>query len=99
LTVSEADAELGPIVPVITGFVGAATPEVLIVNIAVVDPAGTKTWGGVDADGSELDRVTSTPCPEAAGEIVTVPVTGLPPTTAVGEIDKPVTLVLTVPRA
>jgi hypothetical protein len=58
---------------------------VVIVNIALVAPAGTVTLGGTcAADVSELERVTSTP-PAGAGLLrVTVPCDDWPPVAVVG---------------
>jgi fluoride exporter len=58
------------------------TGLVVTVKLAVVDPAVTVTSGGtVAAVVLSLDRDTTTPPPGAAEVKVTVPVTGVPPTT------------------
>ena len=60
------------------------TPEVVIVNVAVLLPDVTVTLVGVVAEELLSDNVTTVP-PEGAGPlIVTVPVDELPPTTEVG---------------
>jgi hypothetical protein len=56
------------------------TARVLTVNVAVVCPAGTMTFPGT-VTGSLLESVTVVPAPGAGDESITVPVTGLPPTT------------------
>src|SRR3954447_18341917 len=45
---------------------GAATSPAGTLNVAVVEPAPTVTFGGTGAEGSELDKVTSAP-PAGAG--------------------------------
>jgi len=61
------------------------TAVVLTVNVALVPPDATVTLAGTAAtDGLLLARVTVLP-PEGAGPLsVIVPVTAIPPTTAVG---------------
>ncbi|HEX3702436.1 MAG TPA: hypothetical protein VHU82_03840, partial [Vicinamibacterales bacterium] len=56
------------------------TARVATVNVADDSPAGTVTVGGTDT-GSLPDSVTGAPLAGAAAVSVTVPVTGLPPTT------------------
>lgn len=69
---------------IVTG-VAAATPKVVTANVTDVAPEGTVTEVGTVAVGTlELERKTGTPPVGAAAEIVTVPVTLLPPTTVVG---------------
>jgi hypothetical protein len=63
----------------------AVTPVVAIVNVPVVDPAGTVTVGGTLAGAPETLRVTGVPPAGAATPSVTVPDAELPPTTLVGE--------------
>ena len=71
-------------VAVITGWVCALTPCVVIVTVAVFPPAGTVTEAGTDASDRSDDRVTTVP-PVPAGPLrVTVAVEELPPRTAVG---------------
>jgi hypothetical protein len=62
-----------------------ATPEVVMVNVALVPPCGTVTDEGTEAAESFEERVTTTP-PAGAGPFrVTVPVESEPPKTLVGE--------------
>lgn len=75
---------------IVTG-VAAATPSVVTVNVADEAPAGTVTEAGtVAAAMFELERKTGTPPAGAAAEIVTAPVTSLPPTMVVGASVRPV---------
>jgi hypothetical protein len=72
----------------VTG-VAAATPSVVTVNVADVEPAATVTEGGtVAVDVLELERKTGTPPVGAAAEMVTVPVRLLPPTTVAGASER-----------
>jgi hypothetical protein len=72
------------IAEIVTLEVGAV-PGVVIVNEAVVEPAGTVTNAGtVAAAGFELTRYTASPPAGAAASMVTVPVETPPPTTVVG---------------
>jgi len=58
--------------------------DVETTNVALVEPAGTVTLTGtVAATVLSLDRATTNPPAAAADVNVTVPVTGLPPTTSV----------------
>jgi hypothetical protein len=71
--------------------VPAITPPTVlveIVNVALVDPAGTVTLSGT-VRGSPPDNDTTAPPAGAAAERVTVPVTECPPTTldALNEIE------------
>ena len=70
-----------------------STGNVVMVNDALVAPAGMVTVGGTLAEpGRLLPRLTVTP-PEGAGlSIVTVPVDGVPPCTLVGLTEKPVSV-------
>ena len=70
-----------------------STGNVVMVNDALVAPAGMVTVGGTLAEpGRLLPRLTVTP-PEGAGlSIVTVPVDGEPPCTLVGLTEKPVSV-------
>lgn len=71
-------------VAVITAEVLAATPVVVIVNVAVVAPLGTVTNAGTTAAALLLRRSTSAPLVGAGWERVTVPVDVFPPTTVAG---------------
>jgi hypothetical protein len=64
------------------------TTLVEIVNVALVDPAGTMTLAGT-VTGSPLDNDTTAPPVGAAPVSVAVPVTKVPPTTldVLSEID------------
>ena len=66
------------------------TGLVAIVNVAVVAPAGTVTFGGTCAAAALLlDRVTTDP-PEGAGPVnFTVPEDEVPPVTEVGLTVRP----------
>src|SRR4051812_33470967 len=64
---------------------GLGTTLVVTGKVALVAPAGTVTLGWtVAAAGSSLDSATVKPPVGAAAVRVTVPVTGVPPTTSVG---------------
>jgi hypothetical protein len=70
---------------VIVTEVDDATPLVVIVKLALVDPAGIVTLAGTCATGTLLlCRVTTAPPAGAAPFKVTVPVELFPPTTDVG---------------
>ena len=66
------------------------TPEVVIVKVAVVEPAGTVTVPGTVALVELEVSVIVTPPVGAADDTVTVPVAVLPPRTDVGEMLTPV---------
>jgi hypothetical protein len=93
---------------IVTG-VAAPTPRVVTANVADVAPAGTVNEVGTVATATlGLRRKMGTPPAGAAVEIVTVPVTLLPPTIAAGASVRPVgsgavavsdALVEEVPRA
>jgi hypothetical protein len=71
----------------IAAVVATFTPVVLIVNVAIVLPAGTITAEGTVAAVLLLDKLTDVP-PDPAGPLrTTVPVEGLPPTTEAGFTD------------
>jgi len=59
--------------------------------VAVFNPADTVTKDGGAAEGSELDKVTMSPPVGATDDRVTVPVTLPPPSTLVGEMERPLT--------
>jgi hypothetical protein len=65
------------------------TPEVVTVNVAVVDPAATFTVEGTGT--AELLEFSATAAPPlGAGRAnVTVPTAGFPPTTAEGDKEIP----------
>src|SRR3954451_24631785 len=64
---------------------GLGTTKVVTGKLALFAPAGTVTLGGtVAAFVSSLDSATVKPPVGAAAVSVTVPVTGVPPTTSVG---------------
>src|SRR3954468_15126382 len=64
---------------------GLGTTKVVTGKLALFAPAGTVTLGGtVAAFVSSLDSATVKPPVRAAAVSVTVPVTGVPPTTSVG---------------
>jgi|SRR4051794_18033353 hypothetical protein len=60
------------------------TPDVVMVNVAVLLPEVTVTLAGVVADELLSDNVTTVPVEGAGPLSVTVPVDELPPTTEVG---------------
>jgi hypothetical protein len=81
VTVSVALADNAPADAVMTTFENVPpTARVLMVNDAVVWPAGTVTLAGT-VTGSLLDRETTVPPAGAGEDRMIVPVTGLPPTT------------------
>jgi hypothetical protein len=63
----------------------AATARVLMVNVALVAPAGIVTEAGTVAEPLLLVKATLNPPVGAAEAIVAVPVDEVPPTTVVGE--------------
>jgi len=70
---------------VIVSVLFEATVVVVIVNVAVVEPAGTVTEAGTVADGSLDDKVAVTDPPVATVPLrVTVAVDDVPPVTDVG---------------
>lgn len=72
---------------IVTG-VEVVTVLVVVVKVALVEPAGTVTLAGtLAAEVLELVRVTATPPDGAAPVSETVPVDGLPPVTLVGLSD------------
>jgi hypothetical protein len=72
-------------VPVIVAVTSVETAAVVMVNVAVVEPAATKTEDGTVALTLLEDRVTAAP-PVPAGPVnVTVPVDVLPPMTEFGD--------------
>jgi hypothetical protein len=89
-----ADCELEPMLAVMARVSELATPFVVMVNVAVVEPAATVTVEGTCASDPLLVRLTTVPVPVAVWEIVTVPVLELPPTTEIGESVRDVTRVL-----
>ena len=64
------------------------TPVVVIVKVAVVEPAATRTVAGRVADVLFDERLTESPPVGALPLKVTVPVEEVPPTTEVGETVK-----------
>jgi hypothetical protein len=97
VTERTADAEPPPKEPLIVAETVPPTAFVEAANVAVVVPAGTVTVAGT-VTGSAADNVTAAPPTGAAPVKLTVPVTGLPPTTlaALNEIDASATLLVTV---
>ena len=71
-------------VPVMVTLVVVATPMVLIVNVAVVEPAATVTLAGTVAFVLFDCNATTAPPAPAGPERVTVPVDGVPLGTEVG---------------
>ena len=67
----------------------AVTADVVMLNVAVVAPAGTVTLAGTVAEVLLEARFTTAPPVGAAVPRVTVPVDGEPPTTLVGDRVKP----------
>ena len=73
-----------PIVALKVTFVVVATPTVLTVNVALVDPEGTVTELGTVVLGSFDERLTILPDTPAGPDSVTVPVADDPPFTPFG---------------
>jgi hypothetical protein len=89
VTVRELLLVLVPSVPEIETVTDDATPLVLIVNVALVEPAGINTVAGTCAtDVLVLCKLTTIPPAGAAPLKVTVPVDGFPPTTEVGDLER-----------
>jgi hypothetical protein len=89
VTVRELLLVLVPSVPEIETVTDDATPLVLIVNVALVEPAGINTLAGTCAtDVLVLCKLTTIPPAGAAPLKVTVPVDGFPPTTEVGDLER-----------
>jgi len=65
------------------------TTTVVIVNVALVAPAGTVTVTGTDPAVPVMDRLTTEPPAGAATARVTVPVTVFPPTTDSDDSESP----------
>jgi hypothetical protein len=81
VTLSAADFETPPYDPVIVAEIVPPTALVEIVNVALVEPAGTVTLAGTETTGSLPDNETTAP-PVGAGPVsVTVPFKVSPPTT------------------
>jgi len=76
-----------PNVPLIVTVVVVVTGVVWIVNVAVVDPAGTTTNGGTLAAKLLDNRFTVAPAAGAGPVRVTVPVTEPPPGIVVGDTE------------
>lgn len=89
VTVRELLLVLVPSVPEIETVTDDATPLVVIVNVALVEPAGINTLAGTCAtDVLVLCKLTTIPPAGAAPLKVTVPVDGFPPTTEVGDLER-----------
>ena len=73
-----------PLATVMVAVTVLATPDVLTVNVAEVDPAVTVTVEGTVAEALLLDRLTTTPPAGAAPLSETVPVEFFPPATELG---------------
>jgi len=71
--------------PVIVAVVLDATPEVVTVNVAELEPDETLTLAGTTADALLLLKVTDFPPPGAFAVSVTVPVELVPPVTELGD--------------
>ena len=78
-----------PTVAVIVAVVAEVTAVVVTVKLTVVAPAGTVTLAGVEALEVLEARLTIVPPDGAGPPSVTVPVEDNPPTTVVGEREKP----------
>jgi hypothetical protein len=74
-------------VAVIVDEVDDVTDVVVVVKLALVDPAFTVMLAGTDTAGELSDNATTTPPAGAALDKVTVPVELFPPTTLVGLIE------------
>lgn len=93
ITVSPALMDMVPVVAVTEPEVTAVTLAVVMVNVALVTPAGTTTEAGTaTTDGVSLARVTDRPPAGAAPLSITLLVTDLPPTTLGGWIFNPVSV-------
>ena len=89
VTVREVLLVVVPNVPEIETETEDATPLVVIVKVALVDPPGINTLVGTCAtDVLLLCKVTTLPPAGAAPFKVTVPVEGFPPTTEVGDLER-----------
>ena len=64
------------------------TTEVVMVNVPVLEPAGTVTVAGIVVEGLASETWTTNPPVGARVLIPTVPVTFVPPSTDVGAIEK-----------
>jgi len=87
LTIIGAERVTPPNVPEIVDEVDAVTDVVVIVKLALVDPAATVTLAGTDVAVELSESETTAPPLGAAAVNVTVPVDGLPPTTLDGLTD------------
>ena len=90
--VREALVEEATSVPVIVAVVVDETGRVEIENVAVVVPARTVTFDGVEAPTEFEDNVTTVPPLGDAPFSVTVPVELVPPVTEIGETVSEVTV-------
>jgi len=70
--------------------VAAVTPDVVTVNVAVLEPAATVTDAGTVAAALSEANATDIPPAGAAPLSVTVPIDGVPPRTLDSESDNPV---------
>lgn len=84
MIVNGADCVFTPWVPVIVAVVVDATADVVIVNVAEVDPAATVTVPGAVALVVPVVMLTAIPPVGAFPLIVTLPVDELPPITDAG---------------
>lgn len=87
-TVSVANRDTPPNVPVIVANVEVVTALVVTVKLALVAPAATVTLAGTVAAVELSESITATPPVGAAALKVTVPVEELPPWTAAGDSDR-----------
>ena len=90
LMVSVAVTEAPPAEAVMVGVDPVVDANVLTVNVAVVDPAGTVTVAGTVALVLLEPSVTTVPPVGAALEIVTVAVEGFPAIRVFGDSERPV---------
>lgn len=89
VTVRELLRVVVPSVPEIEIETDDATPLVVIVKVALVEPAAINTLAGTCAtDVLLLCKLTSFPPAGATPFKVTVPVEGFPPTTEVGDLER-----------
>jgi len=89
VTVRELLLVVVPSVPEIETVTDDATPLVVIVKLALVEPAGINTLAGTCAtDVLLLCKVMTMPAAGAAPFKVTVPVEGFPPTTEDGDLER-----------